>query len=73
LTVQDWTDEVAQALERLNVADTLEELRHHIDALIDRLGKSEPEKPSAPDASASFRRGMRRAISIGWLRNGTGP
>lgn len=53
LTVQDWTDEVAQALERLNVADTLEELRHHIDALIDRLGKSEPEKPSAPDAGAS--------------------
>lgn len=53
LTVQDWTDEVAQALERLNVADTLEELRHHIDALIDRLGNSEPAKPSTPDAGAS--------------------
>jgi CheY-like chemotaxis protein len=53
LTVQNWTDEVEEALERLNVADTLEELRHHIDALIDRLGKSEPEKPSTPDVGAS--------------------
>jgi CheY-like chemotaxis protein len=53
LAVQNWTDEVAEALERLNVADTLEELRHHIDALIDRLGKSEPVKAPEPDASPS--------------------
>jgi CheY-like chemotaxis protein len=53
LTVQNWTDEVAQALERLNVADTLEELRHHIDALIDRLGKSEPAKPPPVEEAAS--------------------
>lgn len=51
--MQNWTDEVAQALERLNVADTLEELRHHIDALIDRLGKPEPAKDSVPEAGAS--------------------
>jgi chemotaxis family two-component system response regulator PixH len=38
---QDWTDTVAEALERLDVADTLEELRHHIDALIHRLAESE--------------------------------
>jgi CheY-like chemotaxis protein len=49
--VQNWTDEVAEALERLNVADTLEELRHHIDALIDRLGTAEP--PSEVRASES--------------------
>lgn len=53
MTVQNWTDEVAEALERLNVADTLEELRHHIDALIDRLGKAEPEKAPPPDVRAS--------------------
>ena len=51
---QDWTDTVAEALERLDVADTLEELRHHIDALIHRLAESEAEKvaPSPqPDAA----------------------
>jgi CheY-like chemotaxis protein len=53
LTVQDWTDEVAEALERLNVADTLEELRHHIDALIDRLGQAEPAQAPTPDPSAA--------------------
>jgi CheY-like chemotaxis protein len=53
LTVQNWTDEVAEALERLNVADTLEELRHHIDALIDRLGKTDPAGELAPEPSGS--------------------
>jgi CheY-like chemotaxis protein/polyhydroxyalkanoate synthesis regulator phasin len=45
--VQHWTDEVTAALEQLDVADTLEELRHHIDDLIQRLSKSEVEKPTA--------------------------
>lgn len=52
LTVQNWTDEVADALERLNVADTLEELRHHIDALIDRLGKQEPQSEQGSEVAA---------------------
>jgi len=34
------------------VADTLEELRHHIDALIDRLGKSEPQDPQGSNVAA---------------------
>jgi len=51
--VQNWTDEVAEALERLNVADTLEELRHHIDALIDRLGKTDPPEAHVSEASVS--------------------
>ena len=52
MTVQNWTDEVADALERLNVADTLEELRHHIDALIDRLGKQEPQSEQGSEVAA---------------------
>jgi CheY-like chemotaxis protein len=49
---QDWTDTVAEALERLDVADTLEELRHHIDALIHRLAESEARN-DAPVAEAT--------------------
>jgi CheY-like chemotaxis protein len=49
---QDWTDTVAEALERLDVADTLEELRHHIDALIHRLAESEARN-DAPAADAA--------------------
>ncbi len=49
---QDWTDTVAEALERLDVADTLEELRHHIDALIHRLAESEARN-DAPTAEAA--------------------
>ena len=48
--VQNWTDTVAEALERLDVADTLEELRHHIDALISRLGESEARATAAETA-----------------------
>lgn len=46
--MEKWTDEVTAALERLDVADTLEELRHHIDALIDRLSKPEAGEAEPP-------------------------
>ena len=50
---QEWTDKVAEALERLDVADTLEELRHHIDSLIHRLAESEGRKDAPADAQTT--------------------
>ncbi len=51
-----WADAVAATLERLDVADTIEELRHHIDELIGRLAEADSEqtrrsdRPDAPGA-----------------------
>ncbi|RMF22170.1 MAG: response regulator [Deltaproteobacteria bacterium] len=40
-STSSWADAVAATLERLDVADTIEELRHHIDELIGRLAEAE--------------------------------
>ncbi len=53
-STSNWADAVSAALERLDVAETIEELRRQIDELIGRLAQ-EDAAAAAPPSSASER------------------